>query len=304
VYAEAARTAGELKRIGPRLANFRPAARVAILASLDSFHGIQFMPFDDQVNYMTVLNQMYGALYRLNTGVDFVFPEQDCWSDYRVLLVPPLYVASDDLLKRIAAFVENGGHAVMAFKSGFANEHSTVRWEMAPGPLRRAAGFRYQEFSTLAEPVALKGDPFGAGDANRVSVWAEMLIPESATPLAIYDHHFFGRYPAITQNRFGGGALTYEGTYLSDALQEKVIARVIEEAGLAGPERKLPAGVRLKTGTASSGKTMRFYLNYSREPQSFEYAYAGGQELLSGKPVAGNERLKLGPWDLAVIEEK
>ena len=63
---------------------------------------------------------------------------------------------------RISAFVENGGHAIVAFKSGFTNEYSTVRWVRSPGPLRKAAGFSYQEFSNLAKPVALKPDRYGA----------------------------------------------------------------------------------------------------------------------------------------------
>ena len=43
---------------------------------------------------------------------------------------------------------------------------------MAPGPLRDAAGFYYQEFSNLKSPLKLKGDPYGVGEENRVSVWA------------------------------------------------------------------------------------------------------------------------------------
>jgi beta-galactosidase GanA len=52
------------------------------------------MRFSDRVNYMTVLGQMHRALYDLNVGVDFVFPQTEDLSRYRVLLVPPLYVAT------------------------------------------------------------------------------------------------------------------------------------------------------------------------------------------------------------------
>lgn len=304
VYQEAARIGAEFKRLGNKLVNFRQKNEVAILVSLDSYHAIEFMPFDDRVNYMTVLNQMYGALYSLNAGVDFIFPEKANFEDYRVVLVPPLYVASDGLLSKLAAYVENGGHVVMAFKSGFANEYSTVRWEKAPGPLRKAAGFYYQEFSTLPEPLALKGDPYAAGPDNRVSVWAEMIVPESAEPLAVYDHPFFGRYPAITRNKYGRGTLTYEGAYLSDGLQRKVLLQVLESAGLTGPDQQLPARVRVKKGTNSAGKTMRFYLNYSGEAQKFPYPYRSGQEIVTGSAVAGEQTLALAPWDLAIVEER
>ena len=45
--------------------------------------------------------------------------------------------------------------------------------------------------------------------------------------MATYDHPFFGKYPAVTENQFGAGTLTYEGTLVSDAIQEKILARVL-----------------------------------------------------------------------------
>src|SRR5207248_1266158 len=107
-----------------------------ILFSNDSYHGLQYMPVSDGVDYMSILRQMYRALFGMNIEADFVTPATTDLSKYRVLLVPPLYVASDETFERIARFVENGGHVVMAFKSGFTNENSTVRWQRAPGPLR------------------------------------------------------------------------------------------------------------------------------------------------------------------------
>ena len=121
------------------------------------------MPFSDHVSYMTVLRQMYDALYNLNVEPDFLPADSADLSSYKVLLVPPLYSASDVLLQRLSDYVKNGGHVVMSFKSGFTNEYSTVRDVMAPGPLRAAAGFHYQEFTNLAEPQRLKPDPFGLG---------------------------------------------------------------------------------------------------------------------------------------------
>ena len=83
---------------------------------------------------------------------------------------PALYIADDALLQKISDYVKNGGHVVMTFKSGFANENSAVRWVRAPGPLREAAGFSYQEFSNLEKPLALKGDPFHAGGRQQGDV--------------------------------------------------------------------------------------------------------------------------------------
>ena len=304
VYNEVARIGQELKKLGPRLVNLKTQNKVGLLYSSESYHGIAFMPFDQQANYMTVLQQFYRALYRLNAGVDFVFPDSQNLSEYRVLVVPPLYVASDQLLLRLAAYVNKGGHLVLAFKSGFTNEYSTVGWTRMPGPLREAAGFSYQEFSTLKRPLPLKGDPFQAGDQNRVSIWAEMIVPETAKVLASYDHPFFGKYAAITRNQFGKGTLTYEGTLLSDDLQQKVLFQVLELAGLSGPDQKLPPTVRVKHGTSNAGARLHFYLNYSGQPQSVPYPYGNGTDLFTGRGISSGSQIPLAAWDLAVVEER
>jgi beta-galactosidase len=193
---------------------------------------------------------------------------------------------------------------VLAFKSGFTNEHNTVRWSMAPGPLRKAAGIRYQEFSNLRKPLLLKGDPFRAGADNEVSDWAEMLILEGAQALAYYDHPFFGKYPAITRNTFGKGTVTYEGTVLSDKLQEKVLIEVLQSAGLAGPDQQLPASVRVKHGVNRAGKTIHYYMNYSSSPQTFRYPYGAGSDLLTNTLLASTQPVTVKPWDLLIVEEK
>ena len=304
-YAEVSRTAHELQRIGSHIVDLKPDNKVAILYSNDSRYGIEFMQFSDRVDYAWVMHQMYNTLYRANVGVDFIFPESTYLAKYKMIVVPPLYVTSDELLNRLVEYVRGGGNLVMAFKSGFTNQYDTVRWEMAPGPLRQAAGFRYQEFSNLRAPLALKGDPFKAGAENKVSKWAEMLILEAAQPLAYYDHPFFRKYPAVTLNHFGKGTLTYEGTVLSDKLQEKVLLDVILQlAGLSGPDQQLPASIHAKHGTNRSGRTIHYYLNYSGDPQTFTYAHGAGEDLLTQAPVVSSQKVTLKPWDLVIVEEK
>jgi len=303
-YHEVARIAQELKRVGPRLANLKRQNRVALLFSLDSYHAIQFMPVHDTVNYMTVLQQLHRTLEQLHVGVDFVFPESPDFARYAVIVAPPLYVADDALLRRLVEFVRAGGHLVLSFKSGFANEYSTVRWTRMPGPLREAAGFSYQEFSNLRQPLPLKGDPFRVGPKNEVSVWAEMLIPETATVLAYYDHPFFGRFAAITQNQYGKGTLTYEGTFLSDELQREVVLRVLRSAGLTGPDQQIPSAICVKHGVSNRGKALHFYLNYSNQTQKFAYPYGSGRDLLTQATVERNQPVALPPWDLIIVEEQ
>jgi beta-galactosidase len=311
-YAEMSRTGKELQKIGPRLVNLKIRNDVAILWSRDSLNALNDMPFakDSQwggggskADYSSVVRQVHRQLYDMNVGADFVFPEEQDFSRYKLLVVPPLYVADDALLKRITDYVRKGGHVVMSFKSGFANEHAAVRWTMAPGPLREALGFHYQEFSNLAQPLALKGDPFQAGGDNKVQHWAEFLQLDTAKALAYYDHHFFGRWPAITSNQYGAGKIVYEGTFLSDKLQKAVLKSSLRELGLVGADQQLPDSIRTRSGTNGYQRQVHYYFNYSGKDATFSYARKPGTDLLTGKRSATGDSITLGPWDLAIIEE-
>jgi len=311
-YAEMSRTGRELQKIGPRLVNLKLHNDVAILWSRDSLNALNDMPFakDSQwgggggkADYGSLVRQMHRALYDMKVGADFVFPEVQDFSQYKLLIVPALYVADEALLKRISDYIRKGGRVVMTFKSGFTNENAAVRWSMAPGPLREALGFHYQEFSNLAQPLTLKGDPFQAGGDNKVQYWAEFLQLDTAKALAYYDHHFFGRWPAITQNQYGAGKVIYEGTYLTDKLQKAVLKSALDDAGLPGPDQQLPAQIHTRSGTNDYGRTVRYFFNYSGAAASFKYQYKGGTDLLTSRTVKSDDTVNLGPWDLAIVEE-
>jgi beta-galactosidase len=301
-YEEVTQVAHELRKIGPQLVNLSKDNKVAILVSTDSANALSYMPVSDSVNYMTVLQQFYNALYDLNVEPDFVQSGDSSLSRYKIVLVPPLYSASDRELQMLTDYVKNGGHVVMAFKSGFTNEYSTVRDLMAPGPLREATGFHYQEFTNLAEPERLTPDPYHVGDQNQGSVWQEFLVPDTAEVLASFDDPYW-HFPAITRNRYGSGTLTYEATFVTDALQREMIRDLLKRAGLTGPDQSLPPEVKVRHGRNSQGKTLHYYLNFSGTMQSFAYPYSNGADLLTNNSITKGQTIKLSPWDLTIVCE-
>jgi beta-galactosidase len=302
LYREMTEIAGELKRVGAQLVNLKKDNKVAILFSADSANAISYMPFSDRVNYQTIVSQMWNALYDLNVEPDFVQPGDAALSKYRVLLVPPLYSASDEILRQLSDYVKNGGHVVMAFKSGFTNQYSTVRDVMAPGPLRAAAGFHYQEFTSLPEPVRLTPDPFQVGGENKASVWAEFLIPDTAEVVASLDDANW-RFPAITRNRYGSGTLTYEAVVVTDTLQRAVVRDALSRAGLLSVDAKLPEEVRVRHGRGGQGQWLHYYFNFSGNPHQVEYPYADATDLLAGAAVARGAIIALPPWGVAILAE-
>jgi len=302
VYGEVQSLASEFRRFGHRLVGLQKKNRVAILHSLDSLQAISHLPFSKDVTYFTVLQQVHKSLSALQVECDFVFPHTEDLERYDFVVVPPLYIADDALLERLAVYARNGGHLYLFFKSGFCNEHATVRACRQPGgPLREAAGVWYQEFVTPPRPVALRNDPLEAGDSNQVTAWLELLMPEGADVVASYEHPFYGNYAAITVNQYGKGSVTYQGCNLTDPAQRRSLRNALVLAGIPVDET-MPSAVRLRTGTNRDGKQVVYCLNFSYGPVTIPSPLSG-DELRSGEPFTAGSPLTLPAWGCAVIAE-
>jgi len=304
VYYEMQKTAQELKKFGKHLVNLKIKPQVAILFSYESNHALNIMPYKDGNNaYRSQTDQLHRALYNNSVAVDYIFANQCNFKDYKLVVIPPLYVASDSLLNAIADYVKNGGHAIMMFKSGFCDQNSMVRPIVAPGPLRNVCGFYYQEFANI-QNLKLKTNPFNVPEKeNSVSDWAELIIPETAQTLAFYDHPFYGKYPAITINTYGKGTMVYEGCRPSDVLQEKILLAAMERAGIKTVDQNIHWPLITKQGTNDFGKKVHFYYNYSTKTDSVSYYHPDGKELTTDRKINKNQKLSLEPWGVQIVEE-
>jgi beta-galactosidase len=308
IYREFQRTAGELDKIGKDIVNLKKNNKAAILYSHDSHHALTFMPHAKGGGYPTDVNYpvhlAHKALYFQNIETDIVPCDKiHDFSQYSLLVIPPLYVADDKLLAAIDKFVKDGGSVVMMHKSAYCNEHSAVRPVCAPGPLRDACGFYYQEYSTICD-MKLKDNAFGLGDRNSIGTWYEFLIPETAKPLAYADHPFFGQWPVITENSYGKGKLYYIGAYPSQELMDKIVRMAAVEKNLISDnEYKFP--VIMRTGTNGTGKRIDYVFNYSGQPVTIEYnRMPSATNLLTGQAVKAGDNITIGAWDVAIMRQK
>lgn len=301
VYNEFSVTAHELEQIGPKLVNLKKNNKAAILFSHDSYHALEFIRYKDWNNYQVY--DLHKALFQQNIEVDILSCDKvSDFSKYDMLVIPSLYVATDELLNKIDQFVRDGGHVVMMLKSGYMNEYSAVRPTLAPGSLRKAAGIHYQEFANIGN-LPLKGDPFGVGEDNNVFDWYEFLIPETATPLAYADHPFFGKWPVITENNYGKGKLTYIGTNPSQKVLQKIIRKVALESKVI-TEEKVTFPVILRSGTNDQGHKLDYVFNYSDKDVTVKNNIAEGKDLLTDTKYNLGDEIHVQPWGVAILESK
>ncbi|MHA7963914.1 beta-galactosidase [Paenibacillus sp. CAU 1782] len=303
-YEEAKTIGRDFAKLSSKLINLKKKNKAAVLVSNEALTSMEWFRLPGGATaYNDVMRLMYDRLYEMNIGCDILNPGSTELAQYDLIIVPPLYAASDELLDRLNAYVEGGGIVVYSFKSGFSNEHIKVRTEVQPGKIGDACGVRYSQF---VEPsgVTLKDDPFGVGaEHNTIDVWMELLTPTTAEVLAWYEHPQWGQYAAITENGYGQGTAFYVGCLPSAAIMGKLLERAVRKAGLWGSDQELSFPLIVKSGQNEAGKTVRYYFNYSAQPQTFVYPYGDGAELLAERHVAAGETIELERWGFVIIEE-
>ncbi|MTV37173.1 beta-galactosidase [Duganella radicis] len=305
VYAEVKTIGADLKRLGPALVDMKKTNKVAFYVSniaQAGFDAFKIQVDGKSLSYNEAMRPYYDALYRMNVEVDILSPSSTKpLSDYKLIVVPSLYAASDAEIARLNDYAKAGGHLLYTFRSGFSDENTKVRYAVQPGAISEAAGVRYHQFTTPLD-VTLDGDPFGVGKAdNQARWWMEFVTPTTAQVVARYKHPSWPAYAAVTRNNYGRGEVSYVGFMPTDAIIGKLLADQVKRAGLDLPKASFPLIVR--GGTLNNGHDVRYLLNYSAKQQTIRYEYPDGTELLSGKRVGRGQALTIKPWGVAIVEE-
>lgn len=306
-YREACIIGREFREIGSHLVNLKKKNDVAVLVSNEALTALKWFGIEataasnDSIGYNDVVRWIYDTLFRMNIECDFVWPESENLDQYKVIVVPALYAAPDALLERLNEYVLKGGSLIATFKSAFANENVKVNYDVQPHILTNCMGVKYHQF-TFPKNVGLKGEIIGESGEGEAKTFMELLVPDGAEVLASYDHYNWKDYAAITRNHYGKGTAVYLGCMTDQKTLEKVLGNVLQDAGVEQIEERFPVIVR--KGKNDLGKTVRFYLNYSKDEQMTEYGFADGVELLTGDEIKTRDVLKIMPWGVKIIEEK
>lgn len=323
VYAEVSKVGAELRALGREVDALVPDADIGFLYSDDSRWAMQASPplsvagtaEPDPASYHRIFTRFYAASVDARLQARVVHTASD-WSALAVLVVPALYIASDEVLGRLLEHASAGNHVVLSFRSGYADQWSRVRASRAPGPLRKAAGFSYQEYTTLAEPLALQYVP-GAGPSSlasgaggpvlaegaRAESWADGLMLEGAQPLWVYDHPFFGQWPALVTKAVGEGRISWVGTLPDRRSCASLLLWALAERArtpAVAPWGEVPATVRLNGATRPDGARLWCVANHNWEPASVSLPGAL-VDLPGGQEVRGP--LALGPWESRLLRE-
>jgi len=287
----------ELGRIAGRLGELvgsRVESRVAILHDYQSIWAAEgpCMP-SSELDALTAAQAIHRALHDRGVTADVVHPSADLTA-YAVVVVPQLYLVTDEHAAAVAAAAEAGAQVLVTYFSGISDESDHVRLGGYPGAFRDLLGVRVEEFFPLGpdETVAL-GEGTGTWWSEDVTALpgTDVLTTYAAGPLT-------GR-PAVTRRAGDGnaGSAWYLSTLPDDATLGALLDEVLTAAGVGPAVAGLPRGVETTRRRDGSGSWL-FLLNHTDTEHTVS---ASGYDLVADSPVDGTVRLA--PGGVAVLRE-
>lgn len=298
VYNEAKTIGADLNALSDTFTNTKKQNRVAFVVSNQAMSAVDWFPYKntifdktDEHQYNDVLRSYYDPLYRLNVEADIrqIGDERINNDNYDFLIVPMLYSATDDQLKQLNEFVEQGGTILYSFRSGFTDQNVKVRTETQPAIISKSVGAEYELFvepdkhygiDQPSDNMTITGtDDLPTVQAQPVRYWAELLTPTTGNVLATYDHPYWGKYAAITENTFGKGHVYYAGSYLNATTISALYERILKTISLWSDRQSQTFPIINKQLITASGDKLDFYFNYSNDAHKVTFESESGTEL-------------------------
>jgi beta-galactosidase len=241
------------------------------------------------VAYLDRVTAYYRDLWLRGVTVDVVHPSADL-SGYRVVIVPTLYLVSDEDAARIAAAARAGASVVVSYFSGIVDVDDHVRLGGYPGAFRDLLGVRVEEFYPL-----LAGETLPLDDGTRVSVWTEKLRLAGASAVRTLAAGVLAGTPAVTRNRAGNGTAWYQAARLDADGIHRLLGSVLDEAGVRHTVSPAP-GVDVVVRRSDDAE-YRFIINHTDRST---YVPGTGTDLLTGHRWTGAGHVP--PGAVAVLQ--
>ncbi len=243
------------------------------------------------MRYLDQVYSLYAPLWQGNVTVDLVTPDADL-SGYKLVLVPNLYLVTDEAAANLERYTEAGGIVVMSFFSGIVDENDQIRLGGYPAPFRKLLGLEVEEFDALPVDATTT---VRAEQTFSADLWADVITLEGARALATFGGGFYAGRPAVTQHEFGAGSSFYVGTRLERAGMAWLLGRACERAGIQA--LNLPAGVE---AVRRAGDGARYLVLLNHTAESVEVALTEtATDLTHGETRAGP--LTLPPYGVTFL---
>ena len=205
-------------------------------------------PRNAGLGYWDELKRHYNALARAGIAVEFGDETADL-TGYRLVVVPMLYLLTDDFAKKLCDFAQNGGTVVVTYWTGVVDESDLCRLGDTPYGLTELLGLRRTEIDGMYDGETRRCTPASgcALPEAQASILCEVVVPndtDPAEPLSVYAEDYFAQHPAAAVHKYGAGRAYYLASRFDEDFYRAFYRDAAKELGLVPAwQQPLPAGV-------------------------------------------------------------
>ena len=167
-----------------------------------------------------------------------VVPVRGAWDDYEMVVLPSVYLLSEETTRRVRDYVVGGGRLVVTYYTGISDEKDHVWLGGYPGSIRDVVGVRVEEFMPMGDDFTGVPDRLGLSNGAVAHDIADVIgsVDGTATVLETFkDDPWTGMdgAPAIVAHTFGEGRSVYVGARLGRDGIALSLPEILDSLGMA-----------------------------------------------------------------------
>ena len=220
--------------LGSRLAK----SRVAVVFDYESEWATEHTATPTQhVHHVDGPLAWFRALADQGVTADVV-PVRGAWDDYEMVVLPSVYLLSEETTRRVRDYVVGGGRLVVTYYTGISDEKDHVWLGGYPGSIRDVVGVRVEEFMPMGDDFTGVPDRLELSNGAVAHDIADVIgsVDGTATVLETFkDDPWTGMdgAPAIVAHTFGEGRSVYVGARLGRDGIALSLPEILDSLGMA-----------------------------------------------------------------------
>ena len=220
--------------LGSRLAK----SRVAVVFDYESEWATEHTATPTQhVHHVDEPLAWFRALADQGVTADVV-PVRGAWDDYEMVVLPSVYLLSEETTRRVRDYVVGGGRLVVTYYTGISDEKDHVWLGGYPGSIRDVVGVRVEEFMPMGNDFTGAPDRLELSNGAVAHDIADVIgsVDGTATVLETFkDDPWTGMdgAPAIVAHTFGEGRSVYVGARLGRDGIALSLPEILDSLGMA-----------------------------------------------------------------------
>ena len=233
-----------------------------------------------------------------------VVPVRGAWDDYEMVVLPSVYLLSEETTRRVRDYVVGGGRLVVTYYTGISDERDHVWLGGYPGSIRDVVGVRVEEFMPMGDDFPGVPDCLGLSNGAVAHDIADVIgsVDGTATVLETFkDDPWTGMdgAPAIVAHTFGEGRSVYVGARLGRDGIALSLPEILDSLGMAEAGGNDGRVLRVEREGADGS---RFVFSFNRTHETVRVPVEGEVVVSSFAEVSG-ETISIKPNGVIVTKQ-